>query len=65
MTRKDYIKIAEVLRELPKWRNEPLDSWGKPYDAVRYDFVVLRMADMLERDNPRFNRSKFLKACNL
>lgn len=51
MTKKDYVAIAAVLA-------------GYVYTDPRdYQSLVFRMADMLARDNPRFNRDRFLAAC--
>ena len=51
MTQKDYIKIAEILREVRKHLNLG-DSFS----------MVGQFANMLEADNPRFNREKFFEA---
>lgn len=58
MTRKDYIKIAEVLKD-----NDYL--WmgihsGKTSREYR-DRLALVFATVLETDNPRFDREKFIK----
>lgn len=52
MSRKDYVKIAEVI----KWQLLP-----------HKDKVVLAhsFADMLQADNPNFKRETFLKACGV
>lgn len=54
MTKKDYIKIASVLA----------DSYSKS-DLEGVKAVAFRMADMLQRDNAAFDRTRFLQACNL
>lgn len=54
MTRKDYIKIAEILSEARGRR-----------DLGRMESLLLvtsRLANMLEEDNSNFNRQKFLVA---
>ena len=56
MTRKDYVAIAEAI-DL-SWRHN-LDL--KPEYAVKE--VTCRIADVMDADNPRFDREKFLKAC--
>lgn len=56
MTKKDYVAIAAVFTEL-------LDE-GHPArveDGVK--MTANRMSDMLARDNPRFDRNRFLAAC--
>lgn len=47
-TRRHYEKVAEALRTLP-------------YEDRNY---TTALADMFERDNPKFNRSKFFEAIN-
>lgn len=31
---------------------------------LQWDLDCVKLADMLEHSNPRFNRSRFMKACN-
>jgi hypothetical protein len=50
MTRKDYEKIARVLRD---------DIPGGETRIIACE----KFADMLATDNPRFDRNKFYKAC--
>ena len=52
MTQKDYIKIAEVLRE----------SLRQMYQGDLLLPTIERFVNMLEVDNPRFNRETFHKA---
>lgn len=50
MSRKDYVKLAETIRTAPiamADRHHMATSW----------------ADVFERDNPRFDRKRFLTAC--
>lgn len=49
MTKKDYIKIAELIR---KYTND-----NKP--------LIMGFAEVLQEDNPRFDKGLFLDACNL
>ena len=59
MTKKDYILIAKVIKEV---------ATGWNYDS-KYAYVVstiaVQLAERLEKDNTRFNRDKFLKACEV
>ena len=50
MTQKDYIKIAEALKEILR-HGEQCNS-----------DLVSEFADMLQKDNPRFKREIFFKA---
>lgn len=65
MTRKDYIAIAAAIRdELNAWRRE------KPEDdaalcqagALTCGYIAQRIAKVMEKDNPSFDRARFLKA---
>lgn len=62
MTRKDYKLIARIL------------LWGKPNRVLpsdqaiqlsKWESICTRFAYELARDNPRFDRTKFLEACGL
>ena len=59
MTRKDYILIAAALRDARS-------SFAAMPNITVYtngvDNAATRVADALSRDNPRFNRERFLKA---
>lgn len=64
MTRKDYVMIADAIREtlLP----EPETGIAPPdWQVFATRRVVWRLADVLGADNPRFNRHQFLQACGL
>ena len=54
MTRKDYVMIADVIKNL----DECIDSYG-------LDVLVENMSDALAKDNPRFDRARFLAACGV
>jgi len=54
MTRKDYVIIADVIKNL----DECIDSDG-------LEALADNMADALESDNPRFDRARFLVACGV
>ena len=60
MTRKDYILIAEAIK-----RAHDGDVGNLPRDGVRlgaYE-VAHYLANALRRDNPRFERARFMSAC--
>lgn len=56
MTRKDYQAIAEVISTLA-------DKYQ--FDDGRYivSEVASDLAEVLQNDNPRFDRQRFLDAC--
>ena len=56
MTRKDYVKIAKALSE--STTNSDSDEFvSKPY-------VIAKLCVIFKEDNPNFNNSRFIKACN-
>ena len=58
MTRKDYILIASIIQDAEINRHESTPR-------ITFYFLAHNFADMLARDNPHFNRAKFLKACGV
>jgi hypothetical protein len=58
MSRKDFKLIADTIRSLPSF------STPRCGDVVRFDVVVNRFADALTSTNARFDRSRFIAACN-
>ena len=58
MTRKDYILIADCLRQARNNPNIPMEhfEWGK--QAV--DSAAKMLAVQLQNDNPAFNAAHFL-----
>jgi hypothetical protein len=68
MTRKDYILIAEALtRALVRARaiahDEP--ETAPQHRAVGVFYAAEWLSEMLARDNPRFDRERFLKAAGV
>lgn len=57
MTRKDYILIAAALKEAR-------DTIASEYH-LGYKQAAYCLADALARDNPRFDRERFLKAAGV
>jgi len=51
MTRKDYIEVARILREYKR---------ELPHEKAA--FMVMDFQDMMLKDNPRFDKSRFWKA---
>ena len=58
MTRKDYVALAEALQRVQPITSSsfarPRSTWYRCVDSI---------ADVLETDNPRFDRERFVKAC--
>lgn len=53
MTKKDFEVIAEAIRSSTLWWISGHLGWT----------LAKEMADELEKTNPRFDRSKFIRAC--
>ena len=66
MTRKDFILIAETIR-LERQRSRQYVEANNPRTCVELDHldqIAESFADALATTNPRFNRSRFINACN-
>lgn len=63
MTKKDYILIAEIVSNAT-YKEEIEDSFG-PSTVTTCDWTVLvgNLADAFKKENPKFNPSLFLDAC--
>ena len=59
MTRKDYVLIAQILKQ-----NSKDFIAGEDGFAV-IQIIAKQLADALETDNPRFDRDRFLVACGV
>lgn len=59
MTRKDYVMIAETLADLMADFNNGGD------DTISLTLVAVELAETLAKDNPRFDRDRFLTACGV
>lgn len=53
MTKKDYIKLAAALKILPRYALTTSNDW------VRREDVIAAIADVLQADNPSFDRDRF------
>lgn len=62
MTRKDYIAIAAVFN---KRADMARNIQNAPSRLAHYQEIAGDVADMLANDNPRFDVSRFLKACGV
>ena len=55
MTRKDYVAIAAAIKDAGERFN--MDGAG--------NYLAHQLAALLARDNPRFDRARFLAACGV
>lgn len=63
MTRKDYVAIARVIVDA-QFINCPTAAEVAMNKATRCK-IAYQIADLLARDNPRFDGARFLKACGV
>jgi len=59
MTRKDYVAIAAALKDARR----PFDGDFGDGFAEGVDNAAVELAKVLAKDNPRFDRARFLNAC--
>ena len=64
MTRKDYVLIASALRS-SRLHLPAMDPQCRAGAKDQWEMTVEKIADDLERDNPRFDRGIFLTACGM
>jgi len=59
MTKKDFILISDVIREISAWALEKRDS------RITYFAIVNALSRELQEENPRFDPNKFRTACGI
>lgn len=64
MTKKDYTLIAQSLANLRAKYGQSEPSLALVFNGICNDHANA-IADMLQSDNPRFDRSMFLAACGV
>jgi hypothetical protein len=60
MTKKDYVAIAEAIRVNVR---EVIGIDGRRINILRPHEVADYLADIMEEDNERFDRKRFMEAC--
>ena len=72
MTRKDYILIADTIaqlsRDIAKDDGPDLSERGRALligERLAAQTIAHRLAEQLRQDNPRFDRQRFIEACQL
>ena len=67
MTRKDYIKIADILRNHRKRYHDALSICNdltayQFVDSYNFDTLIYNFCEMLKQDNRHFDNQKFIDA---
>lgn len=65
MTRKDYISIAHAIAQNVDANNETTCESLRAYGLAGLRQVAESLALALSDDNSRFDRTRFLRACNI
>jgi hypothetical protein len=72
MTRKDYVLIADTIaqfsRDIANDEGLTLSTNGKAVlsgERAALQTIAHRLAEQLRQDNPSFDRSRFINACQL
>jgi hypothetical protein len=72
MTRKDYVLIADTIaqfsRDIANDEGLTLSAAGRTIlsgERVGLQTIAHRLAEQLRQDNPRFDRHRFIQACQL
>ena len=63
MTRKDFNLIAEVIRTMPTF-DATAQADGPEIEVLRFSALYHRFAEALATTNPKFNKDRFIAACN-
>lgn len=64
MTRKDYIAVAEIVAAARVRFKQDSGDAGDAGAREMIDYFEMELADLFEADSPRFNRARFVAACN-
>ena len=62
MTKKDYMKLAQALKD-SKPTDMQLQADNSNIALHEWHIVINHVSLVLEHDNPRFDRDRFLAAC--
>jgi hypothetical protein len=65
MTKKDYVLIAEGLKDGASYKRDKLTNKLVLEVTGEYENICRSIAIRLDRENPRFNIDKFLSACGI
>lgn len=63
MTKKDYILQAEAIRDSKSALEYASLNLGETQRAIQV--VAYTLANRLQKDNPKFDKNRFITACGL
>ena len=56
MTKKDYVKIAKIIKDSTKY--------GLKEDVLPKDYFINKISRMFKEDNSNFDKYRFIDACD-
>ena len=59
MVNKDYIKLAKQVKDSEYYEGDGVTRTGK----IDKQLFIEGLCDILQEDNPRFDRERFIEAC--
>ena len=62
-TKKHFEKIAEIIKKIPV--KLEIECEDIPIAEKTRNLIANDLADWFQSENPKFNRERFLKACDL
>lgn len=62
MTKKDYVCISAEIRSVLECYGNDMDT-GDITGREALEELTSRLCTVFQRDNPRFDRTRFLEAC--
>ena len=65
MSKKHYIRVARIIADQIEFTLKFNDGKIEQHRIAATVQIAHDLADMLQRDNPQFDRDRFLKACNV
>ncbi len=63
MTRKDYVAIAAAIKAHTYSSNAEINTRNAAEGTRQH--IAEELADVMARENPRFDRARFLAACGV
>jgi len=65
MSKKDYIKMAAIIRRERDSVQGISSDVSRQAALVSIRIIATNMADLFAADNPMFNHARFIQACGL
>lgn len=60
--RRHYVAIANIIRTAPVWTGGDAEATTRSVEQMEY--LIERFVTLFQHDNARFDRDRFIEACN-